>query len=52
MGGRGEYLVPFVCVCFFYFDFVGEKLIYFACGWGEGFIFCWLEFDVGFYFRD
>ena len=54
VGERGEYLVSivlFLFFLFFYFSFPGEKVILFACGQGEGFIICWSECDLHFYFR-
>ena len=53
--GRGEYLVSvvlFLFVFFFFFIFYfHRKKGYFICLWGEGFIFCWSECNLHFYFR-
>ena len=40
-GREGCVLNSFCVVVVFYFSFIGERLFYFACGWGKGFIFCW-----------
>ena len=45
------YLVPFVLLFFSYFSFLGVKVILFWMWVGWGFIFCWSEFDIHFYFR-